>query len=622
MRNLFGNKKSTLLVCIFLVVIAWVFCSHMNEKEELNGTKAERKKFEEYDESNIMYPYIILDNSDLQNQINRQISDAIIEYCESSSICSYEVDYEIKCFNQEYLSILFEGMRIPLGGPHPSDIAWGITFDMKSGKALGITDIIEEKELQDQLSKKLFVTKRGMDIDIYESLAGEADWCEKYTGYSMHYYDKEHKNDFYLSGEAIGIMFGVSHAVGDYIIVEIKTPEESDHYKIPQSFYGTWEVTDVICLVGNMKTPQDYIGKTFSFSEEEDISFQAQMLLKDGECHLLVYFQFADKEKQRENPFSAFVVKSADEIIFITHVDTSCSAKKISDGNKENEKNKNSMSAEDMLKADLRNRKCCNESYLYRTIAGKWQVESDASLKVENEELLFDGKLEIYSDENSLSEKEINDSREFPDLKSHNIYWGITCLSENGRLFDKTPNLRELGIDSDVILYGMSSDNSWNEDCVFIVINQEEMLLVKGDSFYRMVCGNPDTEYVRYDELFWTWKFEWGIDEDDEKLEELVLEVPDYPESEIIPCYYGTWKIAELLGQGDEAVQGASLLEEAGSFLQSLIIIRMMDFLEMRGRRLRLESQRRTEFIMRTSDISIIRQILIFTGLPYKSRKK
>lgn len=433
MRNLFGNKKSVLNVCIFLVLIAcFSFCCHVNEKEERNGTKAERRKFEEYGESNIMYPYIILDNSDLQNQINKQISDAIIEYCESPSICSFEVDYEIKCFNEEYLSILFEGTRIPFGGPHPSDIAWGITFDMKSGKMLGITDIIEEKELQDQLSKKLFVTKRGLDIDIYESLAGEADRCEKYTGYSMHYYDKEHKNDFYLSGEVIGIMFGVSHAVGDYIIVEIKTPEESGHYKIPQSFYGTWEVTDVTYLSG--QTPQDYIGKTFSFSEEEDISFQAQMLLKDGECHLLVYFQFADKEKQRENPFSAFVVKSADEIIFITHVDTSCSAKKISDGNKENEKNKNSMSAEDMLKADLRNRKCCNESYLYRTIAGKWQAESDASLKVENEELLFDGKLEIYSDENSLSEKEINESREFPDLKSHNIYWGITCLPEDGSL--------------------------------------------------------------------------------------------------------------------------------------------------------------------------------------------
>lgn len=51
-----------------------------NLKEGLNGTKAERRKFEGYDESNIMYPYIILDNSDLQNQINRQISEAIIAY--------------------------------------------------------------------------------------------------------------------------------------------------------------------------------------------------------------------------------------------------------------------------------------------------------------------------------------------------------------------------------------------------------------------------------------------------------------------------------------------------------------------------------------------------------------
>ena len=338
---------------------------------------------------------------------------------------------------------------------------------------------------------------------------------------------------------------------------------ELSKIKIPQPFYGTWEVTDVIYLAG--QTPQDYIGKIVSFSEEDDISFQAQELLKDGEHHLLVYFQFADKDKQRKNPFSAFVVKSSDEITFITHSDIRCSAKKILNVNKESGQYKKSMSVEDILKADLCNRKCCNESYLYKTIAGKWQVESGAYLKAEDEELLLDGELEIYSDENSLSPKKILDSKEFPDLKSHNIYWGIMCLPEDGRLFGKTPNLREMGVDSDVILYGMSKDNSWNEDCVFIAINQEEMLLVKENSFYHMVCKNPDTEYVRYDKLFWTWKYEWGIDEDDEKLEELVLEIPDHPESEIVPCYYGTWKVIELLGQGDEAVQGASLSEVAGA---------------------------------------------------------
>lgn len=147
-----GTKKRALIVYVFLVVIvSFSYYKHINEEERLNGTKAERRKFEEYDESNIMYPYIILNNSDLQNQINRQISDAIIEYCESPSICSFEVDYEIKCFNQEYLSILFEGMRIPLGGPHPSDIAWGITFDMKSGKTLGIiTRSIDKKIICNQ----------------------------------------------------------------------------------------------------------------------------------------------------------------------------------------------------------------------------------------------------------------------------------------------------------------------------------------------------------------------------------------------------------------------------------------------------------------------------------------
>lgn len=223
-------KKKIIFSSFLIVCIAAVFCMvnfhyDENSKNQYAPEDDEIKVIDAFfqtEDASVKYPVVCPESDEVNEKINSQINKVITEYCKYPSICSYEVDYEIKCFNQEYLSILFEGIQFPFGAAHPSDIAWGITFDMKSGKTIGITDIIEEKELQDKLSKKLFVTKRGMDIDRYEDLAGETDWCEKYTGYSMHYFDKEHKNDFYLSDESIGIMFGVSHAIGDYIIVEIE----------------------------------------------------------------------------------------------------------------------------------------------------------------------------------------------------------------------------------------------------------------------------------------------------------------------------------------------------------------------------------------------------------------
>jgi len=51
---------------------------------------------------------------------------------------------------------------------------------------------------------------------------GETDWYQKYQEFSLNYQDKTHNNDFYITDESIGILFGVSHAIGDYIIIEME----------------------------------------------------------------------------------------------------------------------------------------------------------------------------------------------------------------------------------------------------------------------------------------------------------------------------------------------------------------------------------------------------------------
>ncbi|MEY8269001.1 hypothetical protein AALA79_21940 [Lachnospiraceae bacterium 64-25] len=50
---------------------------------------------------------------------------------------------------------------------------------------------------------------------------GEVEWFQEYEELSLDCNDKEHQNDFYLTENKLGILFGVSHAVGDYIIIEM-----------------------------------------------------------------------------------------------------------------------------------------------------------------------------------------------------------------------------------------------------------------------------------------------------------------------------------------------------------------------------------------------------------------
>ncbi len=229
-RRIKNKKKSISIFGCGMVLLSLVVCLVIQHQIQSSQYTIEEKTISDQENLNkenllgILYPYIVCETPvDKYSIINQTIIDEIVKHCSmSSEECSYEIDYEIKYQGMDYLSILFYGMQIPVGAAHPSDISWGVTFSMETAQLLKVTDFIELSDMQEKINNKEYVQVRGINIEGYEEIVGEEDWFQKYEELSLNYEDQNHNYDFYLTHEKLGILFGVSHAIGDYIIIEIE----------------------------------------------------------------------------------------------------------------------------------------------------------------------------------------------------------------------------------------------------------------------------------------------------------------------------------------------------------------------------------------------------------------
>ncbi len=183
---------------------------------------------------NICCPQIIYpDAPDIAAKINQSIEERIIKECVVEH-SAYDFDYEVKYRGEECLSILFWGMRSG-SGAYPNDITVGLTYDMTTGRLLHITDIIEKDKLQQKLEQKDFEQQHGIKVYYYEKDAAREGvnwfnqyWLNLYVSEKSSYEEGEHKTDFYLTPDKIGILYEVGHSFGDYIILEIERTDERE----------------------------------------------------------------------------------------------------------------------------------------------------------------------------------------------------------------------------------------------------------------------------------------------------------------------------------------------------------------------------------------------------------
>lgn len=108
--------KFVIYSCILFACLACTICiSSLGYKKTVERNyDIEKRAYENLGkvddgESNvdITYPYIVSElNPDAYNKVNDLILEEILEHCEID-ICSYEIGYEIKHKDENYLSILF-----------------------------------------------------------------------------------------------------------------------------------------------------------------------------------------------------------------------------------------------------------------------------------------------------------------------------------------------------------------------------------------------------------------------------------------------------------------------------------------------------------------------------------
>lgn len=166
---------------------------------------------------NISYPYFrvgMSDYAEFLSSINMLIYQDVEEHC-NEILQYYELNYEITYLGTDYISILYQGMRMPPESAHSTDIAWGTTINMHTGEMAAVEEVIEMAELKDKLEQKKFENVKGIMDEIDRSC------YEQYMNYNIDADDERHYHDYYLKQDKIGILFGISHAIGDYVIVEI-----------------------------------------------------------------------------------------------------------------------------------------------------------------------------------------------------------------------------------------------------------------------------------------------------------------------------------------------------------------------------------------------------------------
>lgn len=161
---------------------------------------------------NISYPYFrvgMSDYAEFLSSINMLIYQDVEEHCDEI-LQYYELKYEITYLGTDYISILYQGTRMPPESAHPTDIAWGTTINMRTGEMIPVDEVIGMSELKDKLEQKGKVDEFGLTQNCYE----------QYMNFKIDAKDEKHYHDYYLKQDKIGILFGVSHSIGDYIIFE------------------------------------------------------------------------------------------------------------------------------------------------------------------------------------------------------------------------------------------------------------------------------------------------------------------------------------------------------------------------------------------------------------------
>lgn len=212
-------------------------------------------------------------NDYIKNDIwNSQVAKVIDGYNDIDMDIKLSVDmgYTVTLSTGKLLSIEYSGSAYIEGGAHPNNYFYGVTIDLESAERLKLSDFVTidgalvEKLRSSAKALKLFDGTEENNA-IIEEILGNLDTGDDHFPIWLLHNDRE--SNFCLKPDALVVSVYISHAAGDYALVEI--PGDYTRLLGQSSQYDDFLCLDAESLVMSFKTAKS--SKTVSVCTAEGV---------------------------------------------------------------------------------------------------------------------------------------------------------------------------------------------------------------------------------------------------------------------------------------------------------------------------------------------------------------
>lgn len=253
-------------------------------------------------------------NDYIKNDIwNSQVSEVVESYKDFDMYIKLSVDmrYNVTLRTEKLLSIEYTGWAYIEGSAHPNNYFYGVTIDLEKVERLKLSDFVTidgklvEKLRSSAKTIKLFDGAAENNAVIEEILGNLQDGDDHFPIWALH---NDRECTFCLKPDALVVSVYISHAAGDYALLEI--PGDYTRILGRSSQYDDYLCLDTESLVMSFKTAkssktvsvctaegaQPYIVYRFGAKDNIELEFKAespgQMAYESGDVFTLKFTNY------------------------------------------------------------------------------------------------------------------------------------------------------------------------------------------------------------------------------------------------------------------------------------------------------------------------------------------
>ncbi|QMV40484.1 polysaccharide deacetylase family protein [Cohnella cholangitidis] len=184
----------------------------------------------------LSYPQIIgLGDRAKEQAINKTLKNEALKveslYADADENFHLEMKYAIQAQTPKYLSVMYSGTSVVPDAAYPTNLLFTTNIDILTGERMKLSDIVDiNASFIENFKKgkyKPYDPELQIEQEIKESMNEYSD--ENWVSFFEHADDLGEENAMnvfsYLTDDALGISFGVPHAIGDHAEVEIAYEE-------------------------------------------------------------------------------------------------------------------------------------------------------------------------------------------------------------------------------------------------------------------------------------------------------------------------------------------------------------------------------------------------------------